>query len=553
MQLQKRTAIGLTIIYSLFGVAWILVSDWFFYTLYDGLEDFVYFSVIKGLLFVMVSTFMLYGALSVFLNRHKEKMTELNTILENQDTYAAYYQNQKRLMVKMVEHSPVPQILHREDQHIIMMSKSLESLTGYSLKEVPNIERWVHLVYRDNATKLHDHIKTLYTIDESMREGIVKLMNKDDNPVYLDWHTTLIGYNESGLKIMISTGIDKTEQKTREQEMKHISYIDELSGLYNRRYYQALTKTFDQAEDIGVILADINGLKLVNDIFGHEKGDEIIILFGDILKRHFPKDSHIIRLGGDEYVIISETFNPHETNQLKIKIKQAFKNEAKDFFSSVAVGFTAKRKKESLLEALSRAENMLYRDKVYQYHKNSDLIIEKIKTLVYETTDESKDHIKRLHDAAEPLKKALNLSQDKCKELTKLIELHDIGKLSMDRYIFKKKEGLSREEKKHMERHSEVGYRIASSIPKYKHIAYPILTHHENIDGSGYPLGLENDDIPLTARIFRVLDTYVTMTANTQYRPALSKAQAVEFIRHNKGALFDARVVDSFLDIQTSA
>jgi len=553
MPIQKRTAIFLTIIYSVFGVTWILLSDWFFYTLYEGLEDFVYFSVIKGLLFVMLSTFMLYGALSVFLNRHKEKMDELNAILDSQDTYASYYENQKVLLNKMVEHSPVPQILHREDQQILMMSKSLETLSGYTLKEVPTIEKWVNLVYPNNASKLYDHIKMLYTIDDSINEGVTKFINKFDKPIYLNWSTAFIGYNESGLKLMISTGIDITEQKTREQELTHLSYIDELSGLYNRRYYHKLTKTLNHAEDIGIILADINGLKLVNDIFGHEKGDSLIKIFGDVLRDHFSKDCHIIRLGGDEYVIISETFNPHETNELKTKIKDAFKKKAKDFFSSVAIGFTAKRKKETLQEAFSRAENMLYRDKVYEYHKDSDGFIERIKTLVYETTDESPNHIDKLKKAAEPLKKALDLSQDKCKELDKLIELHDIGKLSMDRYIFKKPGILNSEEKKHMERHSEVGYRIASSLPKYRNIAYPILTHHENIDGSGYPLGLENGKIPLTARIFRVLDTYVSMTSNTRYRNALSKEKALEFICYNKGALFDECVVDAFLETQKSA
>ena len=548
MQMQKKNALVITLVYSGFGVSLILLSDWFFYRIYDGIEDFVYFSVIKGLLFVLLSTLILFSALSVYLNRHQEKMEKFSAVLDKQDSYERFYENQKTLLINIIKKAPVPQILHTEDQQFLAVSLSLEKISGYTLKEIPSIGSWVKHLYPNDPDTFMNHAKKLYDIDDVIDEGPTKLISKQGAPFYLHWHTAFVGYNERGLKMMVSTGIDITEQKTRKQELTHLSYIDELSGLYNRRYFQEISKQYETRENVAIVAADINGLKLVNDIFGHKQGDTLIKRFGTVLQTHFPKHSHIVRIGGDEFIVLIEDYASHNIQALCNTVKDAFKESSKDYFASVALGVSVKQKRESINQGVSRAENGLYHDKIYEYHKDSDHLIENITKMMFRTTDESKAHIEQLKAYASPLKKALNLSKDKCDELDQLIELHDVGKVSIDSAIFEKQGPLNPEEKNHMMRHSEIGYRIASMLPKLKSVAYPILTHHENLDGSGYPLGLEGDAIPLTSRIFRVLDTYSTMISNTSNGDSVSKEEAYQFITYNSGALFDETIVNAFVE-----
>ncbi len=127
--------------------------------------------------------------------------------------------------------------------------------------------------------------------------------------------------------------------------------------------------------------------------------------------------------------------------------------------------------------------------------------------------------------------------------------LHDIGKLAIPDAILLKPGLLTPEERCIMQRHSQIGYDLVKRIPFLAEAAEIVLLHHERCDGSGYPLGLRGQDIPLGARIFAVCDTVDAMTSDRPYRSARPFQEAREQIQRGAGTLYDAQVADVFLDI----
>ncbi|HRX21272.1 MAG TPA: HD-GYP domain-containing protein, partial [Syntrophomonadaceae bacterium] len=143
----------------------------------------------------------------------------------------------------------------------------------------------------------------------------------------------------------------------------------------------------------------------------------------------------------------------------------------------------------------------------------------------------------------------LGLTERNIVDLRLFAQFHDIGKVGLPDRILFKPESLTQEERKEMQRHSEIGHRIALSAPDLVHIADWILKHHEWWDGSGYPLGLVRYDIPLECRILSVADAYDAMTSNRPYRQALSKEEAVAELKRCSGIQFDPFVLEQFIEM----
>jgi response regulator RpfG family c-di-GMP phosphodiesterase len=128
--------------------------------------------------------------------------------------------------------------------------------------------------------------------------------------------------------------------------------------------------------------------------------------------------------------------------------------------------------------------------------------------------------------------------------------LHDIGKLGVPDGILLKPGPLTGEERTVMRRHSQIGFDLIKDIPFLADAAEVVLMHHERFDGTGYPRGLKEEEIPLSARIFAVADTLDAITSERPYQHAASFESAREIIRRLSGTAFDPRVVSVFLNIR---
>ena len=131
--------------------------------------------------------------------------------------------------------------------------------------------------------------------------------------------------------------------------------------------------------------------------------------------------------------------------------------------------------------------------------------------------------------------------------------VHDIGKIGLPAGLLEKPGPLTLEERRQMEQHSEIGERILRNVDDYSEIADVVRSHHERIDGMGYPDGLHGDEIPLLARIIGVADAYDAMTSDRPYREALPSRVARMRLAQAVGTQFDTAVVAAFEAILATA
>ncbi len=163
---------------------------------------------------------------------------------------------------------------------------------------------------------------------------------------------------------------------------------------------------------------------------------------------------------------------------------------------------------------------------------------------------ESGRHVNRLARITSFLASQLGLDDEQILLIRAAAPMHDVGKIATPVEILHKPGPLSPEERKEMERHTEVGHRIlAGSESELLQMAARIaLTHHEWFDGSGYPQGLESGEIPIEGRIVAVADVFDALLSARPYRPAMGTEQAIEVIREGRGTHFDPEVVDVLLE-----
>lgn len=161
----------------------------------------------------------------------------------------------------------------------------------------------------------------------------------------------------------------------------------------------------------------------------------------------------------------------------------------------------------------------------------------------------TREHLDRVEDYSLQLAERLGVPEERREQLRFAAVLHDIGKVRVPDGILNKQDGLTDEEYDKMKTHAEVGQSIVGQVSYLQQAAKIVGQHHERFDGSGYPKGLQGDEITLEARILSVVDAYDAMRSDRPYREALPKEEALRELRENKGTQFDPRVEDEFLKL----
>ena len=345
---------------------------------------------------------------------------------------------------------------------------------------------------------------------------------------------------------------DVTEKKKKQTEIEYLSFHDQLTGLYNRRFFEIELERLNTASNLPLTLAilDINGLKLANDAFGHTVGDKVLQKVAELIKKECRADDIIARIGGDEFVIILPKTNSNQAGRIMERLGEATSKEKVEFLNlSISCGWASKHNAEDNIETvLKKAEDLMYRRKLLEsasiHHKTIAVIV---KTL-YEKNQREEQHSKRVSQLCAMIGTALGLSDVDIDELRTVGLMHDIGKIAIDDRILNKPEALNKSEWLEVERHPEIGYKILSSVNEFAPFADYVLAHHERWDGKGYPRALKGELIPLEARIIAVADAYDAMTSDRPYRDKLSRDAAMEEIERNSGTQFDPAIVRIFLE-----
>lgn len=161
---------------------------------------------------------------------------------------------------------------------------------------------------------------------------------------------------------------------------------------------------------------------------------------------------------------------------------------------------------------------------------------------------ETWEHSLRVERYCRKLGPIMGLSDCELEQLFRLAVFHDIGKLEISRDILQKPGSLTSAEWSIMRQHPQAGCHIAAEIPEIHEIAGPILCHHEHWNGSGYPKGLRQQEIPYPCRILAVADAFDAMTSDRSYRKAMKRSDAVSELIRSAGKQFDPAIVRRFID-----
>jgi len=349
---------------------------------------------------------------------------------------------------------------------------------------------------------------------------------------------------------------DATEQKQVDEKIRYFSFHDQLTGLYNRAFFEEELRRLDTGRKlpISVLIGDVNGLKLANDLFGHLDGDKLLIQIARILERSCRKHDIIARWGGDEFAIIFPGTSQRAVAHVRERIKKLCgETPGVPIKPSIALGVATKEAPEQdIQEVLREAERNMYKNKFVESKSIRSSIIFSLHRALGERVDETEHHTQELQKQALRLGKALRLPDNHLKELSLLALLHDIGKIAIPDSVLMNPGGLAQDEWEIVRKHPEIGCQIVKQAScELANVAEGIWAHHERWDGAGYPRGLKGDEIPLSSRIISVADAYDVMIRGRPFKKAVSPQDAINELVRCAGTQFDPELVNTFVKLMS--
>ncbi|MBI5125528.1 MAG: response regulator [Planctomycetes bacterium] len=401
-------------------------------------------------------------------------------------------------------------------------------------------------------------------------------------------------------QLLHSLQVANLEMEKANQRLNALSVTDNLTSLYNHRYVMdTLAVEYQKARQfqrkLSVMILDLDHFRAINDRYGHQVGDAVLVELGAFLKESARSIDIVGRYGGEEFCLILPEADGTKATVMGEKLRQAIAKKQFTPVEGISINLTASMGISSLDEEgvdsvaalLNHVDKALYEAKVRgrnrvvcweEIKKKSESPNDKnVETAVldYEhragkAAKELKEHyiqsVKGLVNAleakdgytathsylvsyyAKAVAKYLKLSEEEVGIITTAGLLHDIGKIGIPDAVLNKEGSLNEEERSLVRRHPETGAKILGPIGFLNRELELIYAHQERWDGQGYPYGLKGNDIPYGARILALCDAFEAMTSKRPYRKApFTAARACEIISGEAGKQLDPSLVMPFM------
>ncbi|MGA7078369.1 MAG: diguanylate cyclase [Terriglobales bacterium] len=394
------------------------------------------------------------------------------------------------------------------------------------------------------------------------------------------------------------------------QRLQQQSITDGLTGIKTRRFFwEALSSEWKRASRSGrpfsVVLIDLDKFKEVNDSLGHLEGDLVLARVGRLLEQKCRQSNVVARYGGDEFIILMPETGIEQAQVLAERLRlwlatdpmleehqvtgsfgvasfpvHGFSMEDvirvadEGMYVSKHAGGNQVSTSNAFGEGPAVQRQLLsgYVEGFLQREHNGPEHLEELVTTLRklcgrdDETDQQamKEAIEALSRAAELrerytpghgeqcghyagiIARGLNLSAQEVEDITLAGRVHDVGKLFIPERILNKAGALTEDEYAVVRTHPQVGADVLRAIPEIERVAQAIESHHEAVDGSGYPLGLKGEVIPLYGRILAVADAYANMTSDRSFALAKTDEQAMAELEKLSGTRFDGMIVRVF-------
>lgn len=358
---------------------------------------------------------------------------------------------------------------------------------------------------------------------------------------------------------------------------------DELTGLYNRKYFQEiLDEQFELHKDsqMALVMLNIDDFKLFNQLYGTLQGDETLRRIAEIIRRDVGKKGYVARFTGKEFAILLPKYDVYEARKMTMLICEEIRNlnqenetiklksltvsagisttpyaakSVKELLENVDIAvYHVKRNGKNGIQVFDTIDEAERKENRRQNHKQE--VYQEYESTIYALTAaiDAKDHYTFAHSKnvayyATELAKQLNLNEDMIEMIRQAALLHDVGKISISESILGKPSELTAEEYETMKGHVEASINIIRHLPSLDYVIPAVIGHHERYDGKGYPRRISGEDIPLTARILCLADSFDAMTSKRVYKSAIPTEKALEIVRMEAGKQFDPELVSVFI------
>lgn len=480
------------------------------------------------------------------------------------DTNQLLVETNNSLMNEIQEHRRIQDLLIHTENRFEAMVKALPDVVftidynGYFIDCEKGNNEWLLYEKSDFLGKsLEDlmpkkvAIESLefirLSIDTGTKQIYEYMLELPEGEGYYEARINKISSNEAIVVLR-----DVTELKRRQNEIEYMSYHDHLTDVYNRRFYETELDRLDTERNypLTIVVIDINGLKLVNDAFGHAEGDRLIIRIANSIKSECRIDDIVARVGGDEFVVLLPKTSREDAQKIMYRINDKISQfEHESYCVSIAAGcVTKKSKNEMIKDIIHKAEEKMYHNKITESQKMRYKTIQSIKTKLNETIHGEQNHCIHSVELCKKVGLALNFDKEMLIELEQMAQVHDIGKIAVDEKILNKPGNLTEKEYSEIKRHSEIGYQILKATDIYASVAEYVLYHHEHWDGKGYPKGISGEQIPRYSRILSIVEAYDAMTTAKPYRVQMSPEEAIAELIRCSGTQFDPQIVSVFIE-----
>lgn len=371
-------------------------------------------------------------------------------------------------------------------------------------------------------------------------------------------------------------------RKKHIENLKDLANVDELTGLYNHRYfYESLSEFWGKSQKdnlpLSMLFLDIDNFKYYNDFLGHQKGDEALTIISKILTDNLRDIENVVisRYGGEEFTVLLPDIDKEEAVKIAEKIRSAVEVHQFDGQENlpgsnmtISIGVSSYPvNAKSEFELVKFADEACYRAKFFrknrveQYYsilddlqnnieENDKEAIASVKALIAVINAKDKytfRHVERVVYFSKIVAEILKLDDDEKKNFIFAAYMHDIGKINISEEILMKTEKLTQEEWEILKGHPTSAAAIVENINSLKDTNPIILHHHERFDGTGYPDGLKGAEISFLTRVLTVIDSFDAMTSLRPYQRQKSYYEAIEELNRCSGTQFDPEAVKVFL------